>query len=196
MTSPSDTAPAIIVSGLPRSGTSLAMMMLEAAGIPVFQDGQRTADDDNPKGYYEHDRVKVLGKEKDTAWLHESRGQAIKIISFLLREVPEDLDCRIVFMHRRIEEVLASQAKMLERRGEASKVNDAQMTAVYRKHLETVQKLIESRPTMQCLELQYHEVVANPAPEAARIAEFLELPEGSTEKMAQRVDPDLYRNRK
>lgn len=108
--------PIVVVSGLPRSGTSMTMKMLEAGGVRVVTDGARTADVDNPKGYCEGDRVLDLAKEVDTAWLPEARGQAVKIISYLLRHLPEDNNYKVLFMRREISEVLASQTKMLARR--------------------------------------------------------------------------------
>ena len=109
--------PVIIVSGLPRSGTSMAMQMLAAAGVSVVTDGVREAGEDNPKGYYEDERVKDLHKEtQDGAWVREARGKAIKIISFLLKDLPETNNYKVIFMRRDLSEVLASQQKMLDRR--------------------------------------------------------------------------------
>jgi hypothetical protein len=87
-----------IVSGLPRSGTSLMMMMLEAGGMPVLTDHIRTADADNPKGYYEFERVKAI--ERDQAWLKEADGKAVKMISALLKYLPQNYAYRIIFMRR------------------------------------------------------------------------------------------------
>ena len=109
----------VIVSGLPRSGTSMAMKMLEAGGMPILADGIRTADISNPKGYYEYEPVKELDKGGDVAWLAEARGKAVKIISFLLTWLPETYDYRVIFMQRDLREVLASQNAMLAHRGEA-----------------------------------------------------------------------------
>ena len=88
-----------IVSGLPRSGTSMMMKMLEAGGIELLIDRVRVADADNPKGYYEFERVKQI--ETDQAWLPEAQGKAVKMISALLRHLPADCRYRIIFMERR-----------------------------------------------------------------------------------------------
>jgi hypothetical protein len=188
--------PVIIVSGLPRSGTSMAMKMLDAAGIEAFQDGIRVADEDNPKGYYEHERVKDLDKPgADRRWVKEARGKALKVISFLLPYLPGENDYRIIFMGRKIEEVLASQAKMLDRRGEDNETEDARMTELYEDHLKKVRNVIEVRENMQLLDIHYSDVLADAAPQAKRIAEFLGLPDEAARRMGAQVDQQLYRNR-
>src|SRR5262245_53188886 len=111
--------PVYVVSGLPRSGTSMMMRMLEAGGIPPMSDGERTADIDNPEGYYEYERVKGLEKDPDKRWVREARGRALKVISFLLRHLPDDNAYRIVYMRRHLDEVFRSQDKMLDRLGNA-----------------------------------------------------------------------------
>ena len=188
--------PVVVVSGLPRSGTSMAMKMLEAAGIEPLQDGIRTADEDNPKGYFEHERVKELDKPgADRAWFRDARGKALKVISFLLPYLPGDSDYRIIFMTRSVEEVLASQAKMLERRGEGNETEDDRMIEIYADHLEKVRNVIAVRDNMDILDLHYSDVLSDAAPHADRIAEFLGLPDEAAAKMAAQVDSQLYRNR-
>lgn len=187
--------PVIVVSGLPRSGTSMAMKMLEAGGVPVVADHLRTADEDNPKGYFEDERVKDLGAMADKSWLRDARGKAIKIISYLLKDLPRDNNYKVVFLRRRLHEVLASQAKMLERRGEANEVADEQMLEIYESHLWRVDYLFKHAPHLERLDLQYHEVVADPRQAAERIAAFL----GGgldVDKMVAAVDSSLYRNRR
>lgn len=187
--------PIVVVSGLPRSGTSMAMKMLEAGGLQAIQDGIRTADEDNPKGYYEDERVKDLHQDVDRSWLQASRGKVVKIISFLLTHLPEDNNYKIIFMRRKFEEVLASQAKMLERRNETSETSDEQMVEVYKDHLWKVNRLLKRKPCFETLEIEYSSVLENPKKEADRISDFL----GGTldaEKMAGMVDSNLYRNRR
>ncbi len=108
----------IVVSGLPRSGTSMTMKMLVEGGIAVLTDGIRAADESNPEGYYEFEKVKQLDKAGDLSWLNEARGKAVKIISYLLQRLPDTFDYRVIFMHRDLHEVIASQNRMLERLGE------------------------------------------------------------------------------
>lgn len=187
--------PIVLVSGLPRSGTSMAMKMLEAGGLKTVQDGIRTADEDNPKGYYEDERVKDLHTDVDKQWLYDSRGKVVKIISFLLTHLPDDLNYKVIFMRRDFEEVLASQAKMLERRGETSDTSDEQMTEIYKDHLWKVNRLLKRKPSFETLEVQYKEALAKPLEQTKRIAEFLggDL---DPQVMASVVDKSLYRNRK
>ncbi len=187
--------PVIIVSGLPRSGTSMAMKMLEAAGFEAFQDGIRTADADNPKGYYEFEQVKELDKSADKTWVRKARGKALKVISYLLKDLPPDNDYKILFMHRHLDEVLASQAKMLERRGEKNDVSDDRMKEIYEVHLRDVKRLLETRRDFTALEVHYSDVLKDPASQVKRIAEFLQLPADATARMAAQVDKELYRNR-
>ncbi len=188
-------APIVVVSGLPRSGTSMAMKMLEAGGMPLLVDGIRTADEDNPKGYYELERVKDLDKNPDKAWLKEARGKAVKIISFLLKDLPGGNNYKVLFMHRELAEVLASQAKMLDRRGEETKTDDARMSELYAKHLQKTRQLLAESDCFEVLELHYKQVIENPGESARRIQEFVELPL-DVAKMTQVADKGLYRNRK
>src|SRR5829696_9769493 len=135
----------IVVSGLPRSGTSLMMNMLQAGGLPIVTDEQRTADDDNPKGYFELERVKQLTKG-DVAWVEGAHGKAVKVISALLEHLPPSSSYKILFMRRRLPEVLASQKKMLERRGEPTdKVPDEMMASLFERHLQKIEAWMASQ---------------------------------------------------
>jgi hypothetical protein len=187
--------PIIVVSGLPRSGTSMAMQMLRAGGVDVVTDGVREAGEDNPRGYFEDERVKVLHREdQDGAWLREARGKAIKIISFLLKDLPETNNYKVIFMKRALSEVLQSQRKMLERRDEVDDTSDEKMFELWRDHLFRVHYLLKHSDRFDCLEVVYSDVIADPLREARRIRDFLRLPL-SAEKMAASVDETLYRNR-
>ena len=185
----------IIVSGLPRSGTSMMMKMLEAGGIAPLTDEIRTADKDNPKGYYEFERVKKLN-EGDVAWLDQAGGKAVKVISALLKHLPADYAYKVIFMHRKIEEVLASQRQMLIRRGEpADSISDEKMTQLFSKHLEQVQAWIAEQPNVDVIYVSYNEILEDPTGNVEKINQFL----GNTldkEKMVSVIDEDLYRQRK
>ena len=186
--------PIVLVSGLPRSGTSMAMKMLEAGGLPVVADGVRSADEDNPKGYFEDERVKALGESRDKSWLRRARGRAIKIISYLLKDLPPDNNYKVIFLRRDLREILASQTKMLERRNEEGGASDEQMLEIYRSHLWRVDYLFRHAAHFERLDLQYAEVVADPRRAAETMNAFL----GGrldVEKMVEAVDPRLYRNR-
>jgi hypothetical protein len=186
--------PVVVVSGLPRSGTSMTMKMLEAGGLSSVSDGVRTADEDNPRGYFEDERVKDLAEDEDRSWLRGARGRAIKVISYLLKDLPESNNYRVLFMRRDLHEVLASQKKMLDRRGEVHDVPDEQMLEMYRNHLEKVQIMLRLREHLETLYVDYTAVIADPGTEAKRINQFLG---GGLDlrPMAEVVDPDLYRNR-
>ena len=187
--------PVVLVSGLPRSGTSMLMQMLEKGGMPIVTDKIRTPDEDNPKGYHEFERIKELDKTSDKSWLKSYRGQVIKTISFLLQDLPLDLNYQVLFMRRNIEEVLRSQNKMLERNGApGAMVSDEKMRQNYEFHLKKVYYRLDRTPNFQVLYLDYPAIVEDPLREARRINAFL----GGrldVEAMASAVNSGLYRNR-
>ena len=185
--------PVIVVSGLPRSGTSMAMKMLDAAGVDTTTDGERTADEDNPKGYFEDERVKDLENLEDLSWIRDSRGKAIKVISFLLKTLPAENNYKVIFMRRDLDEVLASQKKMLERRGEEDTTDDKQMRELWKNHLWRSNYMLKNQAQFESIEILYSDVLANPEKNARLVAEFI----GGLDarKMAEVVDPNLYRNR-
>jgi hypothetical protein len=184
-----------VVSGLPRSGTSMMMKMLEAGGMPPLTDEIRTADADNPKGYYEFERVKQLDKG-DTAWLKEAQGKAVKVIAALLKHLPPEYTYRVIFMRRDLEETLRSQRRMLIRRGKDSEeVTDEEMEVLFRKHLDHITDWLDEQPHCEVVYISYNEVLKNPVGQAQKINQFI----GGgldMEKMASVVDPDLYRQRR
>ena len=184
----------IVVSGLPRSGTSMMMKMLEAGGLPIMTDGVREADLDNPRGYYELERVKNLEKDLDKSWVAEGRGQVVKVISHLLKELPDDCFYRVIFMRRDLAEVVASQNKMLERRGEENPIEDTRVTELYRKHIIHSKVMMRERSNFALLEIEYANALADPARFAALVNDFLggRLDPG---RMSEAIDPTLYRNR-
>jgi hypothetical protein len=187
--------PIIIVSGLPRSGTSMMMKMLDAAGIPIMTDAVRTADIDNPKGYFEYERVKDLEKETDRSWVRDARGKALKVISWLLKDLPDDNDYKIVFMRRDIDEVLASQNKMLAHRGEDNTTDDETMAEAYRNHLASVRIMARKKPNWTMIEIRYDEAIRDPEGVARKVNEFLGG-RYDVRRMVDAVDEKLYRNRK
>ena len=187
--------PVILVSGLPRSGTSMAMKMLDAGGFNVIQDGIRRADEDNPKGYYEDERVKDLAQMEDTSWFRDLRGRVIKVVSSLLQYLPDENFYKVVFVRRDLHEVLASQQKMLDRREEDNETEDEAMLKMYQQHLEKVEFQLRFRKHFDVLYLNYRDVLSDPMREAERLSGFF----GGrldVDAMAAVVDPDLYRNRR
>jgi LPS sulfotransferase NodH len=183
-----------IVSGLPRSGTSMTMKMLEAGGIPPLTDQIRGADLDNPKGYYEFERAKKL-REGDVDWISEAEGKVVKIIGALLVHLPPNYEYKVLFMRRKIEEVLASQAKMLVNRGEKNKVDDTTMASLFEKHLTQVEDWMDSQANLEYIDVNYNEMLRDPMPLVKKINQFLG---GGLDEAAMMgvVDPELYRQRK
>ena len=185
----------VVVSGLPRSGTSMMMKMLEAGGIPPLQDNIRTADEDNPKGYYEFERVKKL--PDDTAWMPEAVGKAVKIIALLLTKLPlKGYRYKVLFMRRDIEEIMKSQKQMLIRRGESpDKISDEEMITTYNRHLSEVLSFLEANSCFTVFFVNYNDLMRDPEDWVPRIAAFLGK-EMDVEAMKAVVDPNLYRNRR
>jgi hypothetical protein len=184
----------VIVSGLPRSGTSMMMKMLEAGGLAVLTDHERKPDEDNPKGYYEFERVKQI--KEDQAWLPEARGKAVKMVSALLEHLPDDYRYKVIFMRRHVEEILASQRKMLIRRGEETdRVPEERMAEMFRRHVQKVEAWLAEQPNVDVLYVHYSAVLADPYPQADRVNDFLGggLDAGA---MGHVVDPSLYRQRR
>jgi hypothetical protein len=183
-----------VVSGLPRSGTSMMMKMLEAGGIPPMVDEIREADGDNPKGYYEFERVKQLDKG-DTSWVADAVDKVVKVISALLKNLPSEYQYKVVFVRRNMDEILASQRKMLVNRGEDSdKMDDAQMAELFEKHLAATDNWLQAQDNFQVLYVHYSDILADPMTEVQKINAFLG---GKMDVMAMagQVDPHLYRNR-
>jgi len=184
-----------IVSGLPRSGTSMMMKMLEAGGIPPYTDNIRIPDDDNPKGYYEYERVKKL-PEGDTEWLSAAQGKAVKVISALLEHLPPDYAYRVLFMQRKMDEILASQKKMLVRSGKPTdQVSDEQLSEMYGKHLAKVNAWLAGQANFSILYLDYNAMLGDPHPYALQVNQFLGA-NLDPQAMVAVVDPNLYRQRK
>jgi hypothetical protein len=186
--------PIIIVSGLPRSGTSMMMRMLEQGGMPILADGHRTADESNPRGYFEFAPVKDLGKNPDVSWLFGARGKAVKIVSSLLEHLPDTHNYRVIFMRRDLGEVIASQNTMLTRRGEAA-TESADLTRSYEKHLQRVLGLLARRRSFALMEVNYTDALYRPLDEGARVAAFTGRPL-DTARMAAAVEKQLYRQRR
>jgi hypothetical protein len=182
-----------IVSGLPRSGTSLMMQMLVAGGITPLSDGERQADTDNPRGYLEWERIKTL--PNDPGCIAEAEGKVVKVISRLLLSLPEGHEYRVIFMQRPLPEVLASQDQMLRRRGTYKEgANPAIISAAFEKHLREVYAWLDGKSYVKAMRLPYHEVLENPADTSKQLTDFLGIAL-NLDAMTKQVDPSLYRNR-
>ena len=187
--------PIVVVSGLPRSGTSMAMKMLEAGGLPLLIDSDQPSDVSNPGGSYEFELVKQLDKNGDLTWLPSARGKGLKVSSWLVTRLPESYDYRVIFLQRDLDEVMDSQNAVLLQRGEPRGIEDPDsMRLIYSRHLDQVRSFLDERSCFTTLTVNYAEVVERPAAEAKRLAEFLHR-SLAVELMAAVVDPGLYRNR-
>jgi len=185
----------IIVSGLPRSGTSMMMKMLEAGGQPILTDNLREADANNPNGYYEFERVKEL-PNRDYGWLPEAGGKVVKIVTGLIMELPSDYKYKVIFMQRAMKEVLSSQKKMLGRLGrEDDKVEDDKMKKIYQEHLKQVNAWIAKQPNVEVLYVNYNTMLGNPLESLRKVNEFLGG-DMDVSLMAGVVNKELYRERK
>jgi hypothetical protein len=183
----------IIVSGLPRSGTSMMMKMLTEGGLSAVVDSLRQADEDNPNGYFEFEASKRL-KDGEKKWLYDSQGKVVKVVSYLLEFLPDDLSYDVIFMEREISEVLASQRKMLQRRNEPFILSDSEMEAQFREHLRAVKYWAARKSNIRILFVKYSEMVNAPESLCQSIVDFLEIPL-DLKTMQSVPNQSLYRNR-
>jgi hypothetical protein len=184
--------PIVIVSGLPRSGTSLMMQMLKHGGMEVVTDKIRMADEDNPRGYYEFEKVKKI--KEDASWLKDTRGKVVKMVSQLLYDLPSEEQFKVIFMQRKMQEILISQRKMLNRLKKNSDVSDDEMGELLEVHLHKVYHWLKKQKNIDVIYISYNDIISNPLKEAGVINDFL----GGrldVEKMAEVTDKTLYRNR-
>lgn len=182
-----------IVSGLPRSGTSLMMQMLAAGGITALTDGERKPDTDNPRGYYEWERIKRL--PQDPSCIGEAEGKVVKVISQLLFALPTERNYRAIFLDRPLPEVVASQSEMIRRRGTlGAGLSEAALIAGLQAHLNQVNAWLRRRHDIQLHRVQYHNVLRDPMHISDEIQRFLDQPL-DPQAMAAQVDPSLYRCR-
>lgn len=182
----------VVVSGLPRSGTSLLMQMLKAGGLPVLTDGLRVADEDNPRGYFEWEPAKRLPREPELIRMAE--GKAVKIVSSLLWALPPGYEYRVLYMERPLAEVAASQVAMIRRHGGAAPLEGEALVRALAAHQQQVLALVRQIPGAALCTVRYHDVLADPFQQARRIANFLGMPL-DCEAMARQADRRLYRQR-
>jgi len=183
----------IIVSGLPRSGTSLMMQMLQAGGLELLEDEHRPADPDNPRGYYEYEPVKSL--RRDHSWLPRAEGKVVKVVSALLTYLPADLSYKIILMKRPMAEVLASQTQMLKRLGrQGSTAGEVALGKVFSRQLAETERRLATWPKAELLVVNYHQALYEPEDTAQAVVQFLGL-NLNIAKMIQVVDPNLHRQK-
>lgn len=185
--------PIVVVSGLPRSGTSMMMKMIAEGGIAVVEDGIREKDIDNPNGYFEFEIVKKL-PEGDFGWLENANGKVVKVISYLLQYLPSQYSYKVLFMEREITEVLASQQKMLDNRNESNPVEDEKIKQDFQNHLKEIKAWLIRQPNVETLYINFNKLMADPKPYCDKIVEFLNMPLDA-ERMLDVPNKKLYRNR-
>lgn len=184
--------PVVVVTGLPRSGTSMMMQMLAAGGVPVLSDHKRRADENNPHGYLEDERVKSLAS--DGSWLIQSRGQAVKIVAPLIPHLPPGCDFRAILMRRRIEEVLASQDMMLSRLGkQAAVVGNERLAVSFSKMYDRAVATLNERTDCQFITVDFADAIDRPGEVGDQVAAFLDGFCLSPAALSSAVDPSLYR---
>ncbi len=183
----------VVVTGLPRSGTSMMMRMLEAGGIPPLTDKVRKANQDNPHGYYEYERVKKL--PEDTDWLPLARGKAVKVLAELVKYLPHHHRYKVIFMERDPDEMLESQRKMLVRLGKDTQdIPGVRWKDIFQRYRDAMGRAVEEHPTMDVLYTDYNELLVEPEEGVRRVASFIDG-ELDTAKMVSVIDQGLYRTR-
>ena len=186
-------APIIIVSGLPRSGTSMMMKILAEGYVPIVSDEYRQADADNPNGYFEYETVKQI-PAGNVAWLGDARGKAVKVVSSLLEYLPSRFSYKIIFMERDFHEVLASQRKMLQHRNKPFETDDAQIEEQFHKHLSLIKPWLARQPNMDVLYISYNSLMEKPERYCRQVIEFVSCEPSHLEQMIRVPDRELYRN--
>jgi len=182
-----------VVSGVPRSGTSMMMQMLDAGGMRTITDDIRKSDINNPYGYFEYEPVKQLSEKNE--WLANAYGQAVKIIYLHLYQLPPVHQYKVIFMMRHLDEIVASQDAMLEglnqKTGEAG---SARFTNTIRLQLEKLDRWFESQLNIEILRVRYNDVVNRQTQSISEINKFLgyTLDEADMSKV---IDPKLYRQK-
>ncbi|MFW9873621.1 MAG: sulfotransferase domain-containing protein [Candidatus Thorarchaeota archaeon] len=182
----------IIVSGLPRSGTSMLMKILENCGFTILTDKIRKSDIDNPLGYYEFEKVKSL--DKDNTWLNLAQGKVVKIVSPLLKYLPNDMKFKVIFIERNLNEIMSSQNKMLRNRKEESIVSDEELTKIFKNHINKTKELLSSKKNIEVIYINYNKILRGEESEYNKVKFFLNK-NIDIEKMKEAVEQRLHRNR-
>jgi len=186
--------PIVIVSGLPRTGTSLMMQLLHAGGVPVLSDSHRAPDVSNPRGYFEYEKVKWL--PADASWLAEACGQALKVIAQLVPFLPRGFQYQVIFMQRDMDEVIHSQTTMIEKLGKSPAADFHALALAFERHLAAARDFINHHPQTTTENVDYHELVTSPDTVVERLIKFLRRPNLDRRAMIDAIDIQLYRSRR
>lgn len=179
----------VIVSGLPRSGTSLMMQMLHKGGLDALTDSNRKADVSNPKGYFEYDPVMAL--HKDNTWLHEAQNKSVKVVAPLLKFLDPKYRYKVIFMNRDLNEIVKSQQKMIGRDPDTLPVK---LFDTYKKHLNQVETWKAKEPGVELIYVNYKDALEDTAAVLDKVNKFIGV-DLKKEKMLACVDKSLYRNK-
>ncbi len=183
-----------IVSGMPRSGTSMMMQMLNAGGMEILTDNVRLNDENNPKGYLEYQKVKNLAS--DNSWMHEGQNKVVKVIAQLLQYLPINYTYKVIFMEREMEEIIQSQQIMLGKKADVDKkIYPTSLAETFKKQLEKTRSWIKTHPQFEVTYVSYTDVINNPTEVAENISLFVDA-DLNIAAMALAIDENLYRNRK
>jgi hypothetical protein len=188
-------SPIVVVSGLPRAGTSLVMQMLAAGGHAILVDDSRGPDADNPRGYFEYTPVRRV--REDASWLPRARGRALKIVVPLVRDLPPGERYRVILVERDLREVMASQQAMLVRRGHAPEApeREAHLGSLFVRALGEVERWLAAQDNVAWIAVAHAGILRDPRAEAERIAAFLPEARLDVAAMAAVVEPGLHRQR-
>jgi hypothetical protein len=186
--------PIVIVSGLPRTGTSLMMQLLHAGGVPVLSDSHRAPDVSNPRGYFEYEKVKSL--PADSSWLAEACGKALKVIAQLVPFLPRGFEYQVIFMQRDMDEVIQSQSTMIEKLGKLPAADPHVLALAFERNLGAAREFISHQPQTTTEYVDYHELVTSPDTLIERLIRFLRRPDLDRRAMIDAVDMQLYRSRR
>ncbi|WP_347374167.1 alkaline phosphatase family protein [Aequorivita sp. Q41] len=179
----------VLVSGLPRSGTSLMMQMLDKGGINTLTDGKRAADESNPKGYYEYEAVMAL--HKDNSWMEKAQNKSLKVVAPLLKHINPEFRYKIIFMKRDLDEVIKSQQKMIGKRTDTLPIS---LLNAYQEQLNHIEVWKEREPGVELVYIDYKEVLESPNKMLDKIEAFIGLPLNKV-AMGRCIDKSLYRNK-
>ena len=117
-------------------------------------------------------------------------------MSSLVTWLPETYNYQVIFMRRNLDEVIASQNKMLVSRGTPpDSSQDQQVRALYATHVEDTLRFLRARPSVSTLVVDYAEALSNPGDTAQRVVSFLGTSLDAN-RMAAAADPALHRNRR
>jgi len=181
----------VIVSGMPRSGTSMLMKALKDGGLEPLTDGVRTPNEDNPNGYFEYEPVKNL--KNDNSWMKDAIGKSVKIIYKHLNLLPTDYQYKIIFVERNIDEIISSQKKMLINMGKKNTFSNQVLKIVFEKEIQkTKQWLLKNK--FEVLYVWYNLILSDPKKQMERVKNFVES-DVDLDKMVSTVDPKLYRTK-